>query len=75
MPILLVDMGRDDHPVRLFLTSEEAEELLSRCLNSEERDTPVFQQALLKLAKASFKSSRAAGLSDEGGPAFTEDAA
>lgn len=61
MPILLVDMGRDDHPVRLCLTSEEAEELLSRCLNSEERDTPVFQQALLKLAKASFSSVKGAG--------------
>lgn len=37
---------------------EEAEELLSRCLNSEERDTPVFQQALLKLARASFNGRR-----------------
>lgn len=55
-------MGRDDSPVCLHLTMEEAEELLSRCLNSEERDTPVFQQALLKLARASFNGRKEASL-------------
>ena len=56
MPILTNGMGRDERSVCLQLTMEEVEELLSRCLNSEEGDTPAFQQALLKLARASFHS-------------------
>lgn len=56
MPILINGMGRDENSICLHFTMEEVEELLSRCLNSEEGDTPVFQQALLKLARASFHS-------------------
>ncbi len=64
LPILLEEMGRDEHPVCLLLTTEEAEELLSRCLNSEEQDTPTFQQALLKLARASFNGARGSSLNE-----------
>lgn len=55
---------------------EEVEELLSRCLNSEEGDTPVFQQALLKLARASFQGVKASELLAEkmtSGPAKHND--
>ncbi len=44
---------------------EEVEELLSRCLNSEEGDTPIFQQVLLKLARASFQGVKASDLLPE----------
>lgn len=47
-------MERDRDSICLWLSAEEADELLSRCLNSEEGDTPAFQRALLKLARAAF---------------------
>ncbi len=65
LPILTNGMGRDESSVCLQLTMEEIEELLSRCLNSEEGDTPVFQQALLKLARASFQSMKPSDLLGE----------
>ena len=65
MPILTNGMGRDESSVCLQLTMEEIEELLSRCLNSEEGDTPAFQQALLKLARASFQGVRPSDLLGE----------
>lgn len=58
-------MGRDDNFICLHFTLEEVEELLSRCLNSEEGDTPVFQQALLKLARASFHATKPGDLLPE----------
>jgi hypothetical protein len=36
----------------LWLTRAEADEILSRLLQSQDGDTPTFQTALLQLAKA-----------------------
>lgn len=49
-------MQGEEKPVCLWLTPEEADEILSRCLQSEENDTPAFRSALLQLAKAAFGS-------------------
>jgi hypothetical protein len=43
--------GHEDH-VKVLLTKEEAYELLMRCLQSDEDDTPVFRNALRRLARA-----------------------
>jgi hypothetical protein len=47
-------MEAERSSICLSLTPEEAEELLERCLSSQESDTPAFQQAQLKLARATF---------------------
>ncbi len=44
-------MQGDKRLLALWLTKEEADELLSRCLESQEQDTPAFQTALLRLAE------------------------
>jgi hypothetical protein len=47
----------------VWLTAEEADELLGRCLTSEEGDTPAFQRAILKLARAAFADAAPADFS------------
>lgn len=45
-------MDRSHEEVYVLLTREEAYEILMRCLQSEEEDTPVFRNALRRLARA-----------------------
>ncbi len=45
-------MEQQESYVSIKMTQEEAYELLSRCLQSQEEDTPVFRSALRRLARA-----------------------
>ena len=45
-------MGTQPDLVQLLLTRDEAWELLSRCLHSEDPDDDAFRNALSKLAQA-----------------------
>jgi hypothetical protein len=45
-------MERLTRTVRVELTHDEAYEILMRCLQSAERDTPVFHTAIQRLARA-----------------------
>lgn len=45
-------MGTQPDLVHLLLTRDEAWELLSRCLHSEDPDDEAFRNALSKLAQA-----------------------
>ncbi len=45
-------MGTAPDMVQLLLTRDEAWELLSRCLHSEDPDDDAFRNALQKLAQA-----------------------
>ncbi len=38
--------------VKVELTADEAYEILMRCLQSAEKDTPVFHSAIQRLARA-----------------------
>lgn len=42
----------EDRVLNIDLTEEEAYELLFRCLQSTDQDTPVFQSALKRIANA-----------------------
>lgn len=52
LPRMMGAMGPKDQIVRLEMTHEEAYELLLRCLQSPEHDTPVFHSAIQLLAGA-----------------------
>lgn len=45
-------MERVTRTVRVELTLEEANEVLMRCLQSPEMDTPAFHSAIQRLARA-----------------------
>jgi hypothetical protein len=45
-------MPSDEFEVQVELTRDEAYEILMRCLQSDEADTPLFKAALKKLARA-----------------------
>ncbi len=45
-------MARPSKEICIVLTREEAYEILTRCLQSAENDTPTFQSAILRLARA-----------------------
>ncbi|MCH8978323.1 MAG: hypothetical protein IH945_03655 [Armatimonadetes bacterium] len=45
-------MEKKDQIVRIDMTHEEAYELLLRCLQSPDYDTPVFHSAIQVLARA-----------------------
>jgi hypothetical protein len=45
-------MERVTRTVRVELTLEEANEVLMRCLQSPEKDTPAFHSAIQRLARA-----------------------
>ncbi|HXH62416.1 MAG TPA: hypothetical protein VNI20_13800 [Fimbriimonadaceae bacterium] len=45
-------MDGETRNVRVELTHEEAYEILMRCLQSAEKDTPVFHSAIARLARA-----------------------
>ena len=45
-------MERQTGIVKVELTHEEAYEILMRCLQSAEQDTPVFHSAIRRLARA-----------------------
>lgn len=45
-------MERPTRTVRVELTHEEAYEILMRCLQSAEQDTPTFHSAIQRLARA-----------------------
>ena len=45
-------MDGSTRTVKVELTAEEAYEILMRCLQSAEKDTPVFHSAIQRLARA-----------------------
>jgi hypothetical protein len=45
-------MERQARMVQVELTHEEAYEILMRCLQSAEQDTPTFHSAIQRLARA-----------------------
>jgi hypothetical protein len=45
-------MERTTRTVRIELTHDEAYEILMRCLQSPEQDTPIFHAAIQRLARA-----------------------
>lgn len=45
-------MDGSTRTVKVELTTEEAYEILMRCLQSAEKDTPVFHAAIQRLARA-----------------------
>lgn len=47
----------EERVVTIELTEEEAYELLFRCVQSADQDTPVFQTSLKKIATALQNSS------------------
>ena len=49
---MMLAMGRKDQIVRIEMTHDEAYELLVRCLQSPDHDTPVFHSAIQVLARA-----------------------
>lgn len=53
-------MKGQDELVQVLLTKDEAYELLMRCLQSDEEDTPVFRNALRNLARAIEGQGRSA---------------
>jgi len=57
-----VRMDRSNEVVYVLLSREEAYELLMRCLQSEEEDTPVFRNALRRLARAIESKDRGISL-------------
>ena len=52
MPKMMLEMERKDQIVRIEMTHDEAYELLLRCLQSPDYDTPVFHSAIQLLARA-----------------------
>ena len=52
VPKMMSAMERKDQIVRLEMTHDEAYELLLRCLQSPDYDTPVFHSAIQVLARA-----------------------
>jgi hypothetical protein len=55
-------MDRSNEVVYVLLSREEAYEILMRCLQSEEEDTPVFRNALRRLARAIESKDRGISL-------------
>lgn len=51
-------MKDEDRPVIVSLTTDEAYELLNRCLSSVGDDTPLFRDALRRFAWAIEKSNQ-----------------
>ena len=49
---MMLAMEKKDQIVRIDMTHEEAYELLLRCLQSPDYDTPVFHSAIQVLARA-----------------------
>ena len=47
-----IGMERPEELVHVLLSKDEAYELLTRCIQSEEEDTAVFRNALRRLARA-----------------------
>lgn len=46
--------------IEVVFTPEEAQEVLSRCLQSAEKDTPAFHSAIHRLARAIESDQRKA---------------
>ncbi|MEX2243923.1 MAG: hypothetical protein WD716_08770 [Fimbriimonadaceae bacterium] len=51
-PRIILGMERQTRTVKVELTHDEAHEILMRCLQSPEKDTPVFHSAIQRLARA-----------------------
>lgn len=51
-------MDRQEELIQVLLTREEAYDLLMRCLQSDEEDTPVFRNAIRRLARAIEEKGR-----------------
>ena len=49
---MMLAMGPKHEIIQIELTHEEAYELLIRCLQSPDQDTPVFHSAIKVLARA-----------------------
>ena len=49
---MMLDMGQPDRIIRIEMTHDEAYELLLRCLQSPEQDTPIFHSAIQVLARS-----------------------
>ena len=52
VPKMMLAMGPKHEIIQIELTHEEAYELLIRCLQSPDHDTPVFHSAIKVLARA-----------------------
>lgn len=51
-PENLIGMAQEERLVIVQLSKDEAYEILTRCLRSDDQDTPLFRSALRRFARA-----------------------